>query len=494
MRITFVASECVPFSKTGGLADVVGALPAALAALGHTVDVILPRYRMTKPGPLEAAARDVTVPLSSGFKFVSLQRGEGKKGVQHFLVESPELFDRDGLYQAKDGQDYPDNPIRFAAFSLAAIEGMKRLGAPPDVIHCHDWQTSLVPVYLKKRYAADPFFRAASTLLTVHNLGYQGLYPADILPQISLDASLFNVAAMEFWGRVNYLKGGLVFADFINTVSRRYAAEIQTEEFGYGLEGVLHSRADRLAGILNGVDYEAWNPATDRLIPAQYSPANMAGKLASKKGLLARMGVANPVLGHPVIGIVSRFATQKGFDLIAELAPKLVEMDLYVVALGAGEPQYEQLFRQLAASYPQKFLVKVAYDNELAHQIEAGADMFLMPSRYEPCGLNQIYSLKYGTVPVVRATGGLDDTIQEFDGREGTGFKFEAYTAAALLEALNKAIAVYRQPQTWRLLMQNGMAKDFSWTVSARAYAGIYERLASERSRAGTNPAAASSN
>ncbi|MGH9396240.1 MAG: glycogen synthase GlgA [Terriglobia bacterium] len=484
MRIVFVASECVPFAKTGGLADVVGALPEALAVLGHEVEVIIPRYRMTQPGAVEPNASGITLPLRSGFKFASLQRGAVIKGVKHYLVECPELFDRGGLYQSKDGQDYPDNPLRFAAFSLAALEGMKRLGNPPDVIHCHDWQTSLVPIYLKKLYAQDPFFRRASTMLTVHNLGYQGLFPAEVLPQISLDAGLFNIDGMEFFGRVNYLKGGLIFSDFITTVSRRYAAEIQTAEFGYGLEGVLRSRANRLEGILNGVDYDAWNPATDKLIPAQYTAANTAGKLACKKALLARMGVSNPVLSYPVIGIVSRFAAQKGFDLIAHLAEKLVRMDIYVVALGAGEPQYEQLFRQLAADYPQKFLVKVAYDNELAHQIEAGAEIFLMPSRYEPCGLNQIYSLKYGTAPVVRATGGLDDTIQEFDGHEGTGFKFEDYSALALLDALEKAIGVYRQPAAWQRLMQNGMAKDFSWTVSAKSYAGIYERLSAKNAAA----------
>ncbi|MGH9435948.1 MAG: glycogen synthase, partial [Terriglobia bacterium] len=393
------------------------------------------------------------------------------------------------LYQSKDGQDYPDNPLRFAAFSLAALEGLKRLGTSPDVIHCHDWQTSLVPVYLKRLYARDPFFRGTSTMLTVHNLGYQGLYPAATLNQISLDGSLFNIEGMEFFGRVNYLKGGLVFSDFITTVSRRYAAEIQTAEFGCGLEGVLRSRANRLEGILNGVDYDAWNPATDKLIAARYTTTSMEGKLACKKALLTRMGVANPPLNQPLIGIVSRFATQKGFDLIAQLAPKLVQMDMVVVALGAGEPQYEQLFRQLAADYPQKFLVNVAYDNELAHQIEAGSDMFLMPSRYEPCGLNQIYSLKYGTVPVVRATGGLDDTIQEFDGDSGTGFKFEDYSAPALLAALEKAMQFYHQPPAWRRLMQNGMAKDFSWTVSARSYAGIYERLISEKAARRTNAA-----
>ncbi|MDE3181608.1 MAG: glycogen synthase GlgA [Acidobacteriota bacterium] len=477
MRIAFVASECVPFSKTGGLADVVGALPEALAALGHEVEVVIPRYRATPPGPVLPNGSDITLPLTYEFKFASLQRGAVIKRVQHHLVDCPELFDREGLYQSKDGLDYPDNPRRFAAFSFAALEGLKRLGNSPDVIHCHDWQTSLVPVYLKKLYARDPFFRGASSMLTVHNLGYQGLYPADVLRQISLDESVFNIEGMEFFGRINYLKGGLVFADAITTVSRRYAAEIQTSEFGYGLEGVLRNRSNRLTGILNGVDYDSWNPATDKLIPSTYTPSNLAGKQICKKALLMRMGVSNPVMTFPVIGIVSRFATQKGFDLIAQLAAKLVEMDIYIVALGTGEPQYEQLFRRLAAEYPRKFLVKVAYDNELAHQIEAGADMFLMPSRYEPCGLNQIYSLKYGTVPVVRATGGLDDTIQEFDGRAGTGFKFEEYSPEALHAALLKAVETYKQPGLWQVVMQNGMAKDFSWTVSARAYAALYEQL-----------------
>jgi starch synthase len=488
VRIAFVASECVPFSKTGGLADVVGALPEALAALGHEVEVVLPRYRMTQPGPIEPNAQNITLPLSSGYKYAALQTGAEIKGVRHHLVDCPELFEREGLYQTKEGADYADNAVRFAAFSFAALEGLKRVSSPPDVIHCHDWQASLVPVYLKKLYSRDPFFGRVSTILTVHNLGYQGLFPAEVLHQISLDGSIFTIDGVEFYGKVNLLKGGLVFSDFITTVSRRYAAEIQTPEFGCGLEGVLRNRAGRLEGILNGVDYDAWNPATDKLIPAHYTPASLEGKKACKKALLERMGVAKPDLSCPLIGIVSRFATQKGFDLIAHLAAKLARMDVGVVALGTGEPQYEQLFRQLALDYPQKFLVKVAYDNEIAHLIEAGADIFLMPSRYEPCGLNQIYSLKYGTVPVVRATGGLDDTIEEFDGKEGTGFKFLDYSALALLDALERAIGFYRQPAAWQRLMLNGMAKDFSWSVSAKAYAAIYQQLSAGKSRTNTGP------
>lgn len=487
MRIVFVASECVPFSKTGGLADVAGALPESLAALGHQVEVIIPRYRGTKPGELVPDTAGMTLPLNSGFRFASVQRGETIKSVKHCLVDCPEFFDREGLYQSKDGKDYPDNALRFAAFPLAAIEFLKRSSASPDVIHCHDWQTALLPVYLKTRYQNDSFFARTSTMLTIHNLGYQGLFGPEVLGDVTLDHALFNIDGLEFYGRVNYLKGGIVFSDFITTVSRKYAAEIQTTEFGCGLDGVLRSRAARLQGIMNGVDYDAWNPATDKLIAANYTPEKLDGKRACKKAVLERMGAADPALDRPVIGIVSRFATQKGFDLIAHLASDLTRMDVYVVALGTGEPQYEQLFREWAAAFPGKFLVKIAYDNSLAHQIEAGSDMFLMPSLYEPCGLNQIYSLKYGTVPVVRATGGLDDSIQEFDGTNGTGFKFSEYSAQALLGALERALAAYREPAKWRRLMQNGMKQDFSWNASARAYARIYEQLASS-ALAGTTP------
>ena len=282
--------------------------------------------------------------------------------------------------------------------------------------------------------------------------------------------------ALEFFGKVNLLKGAIVFSDFITTVSRKYAEEIQTPEYGFGLEGVLRNRADRLQGILNGVDYEPWDPSTDKLIAANYSPDNLKGKMLCKKALLERMGARQPVLNRPVIGVVSRFDRQKGFDLIADIAEQLMSMSLYIVALGTGDPTYEEFFRALAAKYPDKFLVKVAYDNTLAHQIEAGSDMFLMPSRYEPCGLNQIYSMKYGTTPIVRATGGLDDTVEPFDGRSGTGFKFSRYSPDALLSAIREAVETYHRPALWGQLMHNCMQKDFSWAVSAAEYAKIYER------------------
>ncbi len=476
MKVAFVASEGVPFSKTGGLADVVGALPKALASLGHEVEVILPRYRSTPQGASIPYAQSLTLPLGSGYKFAAVQDGGCTHRVQTYLIDCPEYFDRDGLYQQK-GEDYPDNAHRFAAFSMAALEFLERGATPPDIIHCHDWQTALVPIYLRNLYQEDGYFGKTSVLFTLHNLGFQGLFPPHLLPQISLHAGLFTVDALEYYGMVNLLKGGIIFSDFITTVSRKYAEEIQTPEFGYGLEGVIHSRADRLQGILNGVDYAEWDPATDKLLAANYTPANLPGKEACKKALLEKMGAQTPVLSRPVIGIVSRFTSQKGFDLIATIAEQLAALDLYIVALGTGEPAHEKLFRTMAAKYPEKFLVKIAYDNALAHQIEAGSDMFLMPSRYEPCGLNQIYSLKYGAVPIVRATGGLDDTIESFDGESGTGFKFQEYSPQALLATIHAALETYQTPEIWSRLLQNGMKEDFSWTTSARAYSHIYETL-----------------
>ncbi len=483
MKVAFVASEGVPFSKTGGLADVVGALPKALAALGHEVEVILPRYRVTAAGPAVPHAQSLTLPLGIGYKFAAVQDGGRAHQVQAYLVDCAAYFDREGIYQ-QNGADFPDNALRFAAFSMAALEFLKRDIAPPDIIHCHDWETSLVPIYLRNLYVGDKFFGATSVVLTIHNMGYQGIFPPHLLPQIGLHAGLFTIDGLEYYGNLNLLKGGIIFSDFITTVSRKYAEEIQTPEFGYGLEGVVRAHSARLKGILNGVDYEEWDPATDKLLAAHYSPADLKGKAACKKALLQKMGVAAPAPARPVIGIISRFASQKGFDLIAAIAEQLAALDAYIVVLGSGEQKFEDLFRDMALKHPDKVLVKIAYDNALAHQIEAGSDMFLMPSRYEPCGLNQIYSLKYGAVPVVRATGGLDDTIEPFDGKAGTGFKFDEYSPQALLGAIQAALDAYKTGNAWRSLMLNGMKKDFSWAASARAYAEIYESLRHSKVRA----------
>jgi starch synthase len=352
----------------------------------------------------------------------------------------------------------------------------------PDIFHCHDWQSALVPVLLRTSYADDPVFRSTHTVFTIHNIGYQGVFPPDTLPLLMLPWDLFTIDKMEFWGKVNFLKAALAFSDHLTTVSRKYAQEIQTSEYGFGLEGVLHSRAGSLSGIINGVDYEEWNPACDKFIVRTYSPENLAGKKECKYDLLRQFGLEKASMDLPVIGIVSRFVAQKGFDLIGEIASDLARMPLIVTALGSGDKEYQELLLRLNRQHPEKFAVKVAYDNALAHKIEAGADMFLMPSRYEPSGLNQMYSLKYGTVPLVRATGGLDDTIEPWDpaAGKGTGFKFNAYSGVALLNCIHEALRAYKDQPGWFNLMQNGMKKDFSWKASAREYVKIYERLASK--------------
>jgi len=476
MRIAFVASECVPFSKTGGLADVVGALPPALAALGHDVEVYLPKYRQTKLSSPRTLLRSLTVPFDGEYRFCSVLDGGTHSGVKFYFIDYPPYFDREQLYGTPAG-DYSDNAERFALFSRAALEASKIFGAP-EVFHCHDWQSALLPILLKTIYAEDPAFRAVPTVFTIHNMGYQGLFPAEVLPLLMLPWDLFTIDKMEFYGKANFLKGALVFADYITTVSRKYSQEIQTPEYGFGLEGVLRSRAATVSGILNGVDYEVWSPQTDTFIKAHYSPDDLSGKQACKQDLLASFGVTNPNLRLPVIGIVSRFAAQKGFDLIAQVIERLAREEMIIVALGTGDKEYEDLFRRMNQQFPQKILVRIGFDNALAHKIEAGSDMFLMPSRYEPCGLNQIYSLKYGTVPVVRATGGLDDTIEPWDPRtrRGTGFKFSDYTGDALLATIRQALAAFKDQTGWQTLMRNGTAKDFSWANSAREFVRVYEK------------------
>jgi len=477
MHIAFVASECVPFSKTGGLADVVGALPRALAAAGHQVSVYLPRYRQTKLTDAQTVVRSITIPFDDHYRFCSVVSGGNHSGIRFYFVEYPDFFDRDALYGTSAG-DYPDNAERFALFSRAVLEASKILGVP-HVFHCHDWQSALIPVLLRTQYAEDPAFREVATVFTIHNMGYQGLFPPDILPLLSLPWDLLAISKMEFFGQVNFLKGALVYSDFITTVSKKYSQEIQTAEYGFGLEGVLRDRAATVTGILNGVDYDEWSPQTDKFTAAKYSPQDLSGKTKDKQDLLNAFGVVNADPKLPVIGIVSRFAAQKGFDLIAQIADRLAREEMIILALGAGDKAYEELFLRLNKQFPNKIAVKVAYDNAIAHKIEAGADMFLMPSRYEPCGLNQIYSLKYGTVPIVRATGGLDDTIEPWDARtgKGTGFKFTEYNGESLLLTVREALKAFRDQTSWQVLMRNGMTKDFSWNASAREYGKIYERV-----------------
>lgn len=478
MRILMAASEGVPFSKTGGLADVVGALPQAIARLGHEVALVLPRYRMTKLPEARTAVASLTIPVGQKLHFPAVLEGPPLDGARTFFIDYPPYFDRDALYGTPEAGDHPDNPERFTLFSRAVLETAKAL-FPPDVIHCHDWQSAMVPVLLNTLYADDPAFKSVGTLFTIHNLGYQGLFPPDVLAHLGLGWDLFQTERLEFWGKVNFLKGAVVYSNYINTVSKKYAQEIQTEEYGFGLQGLLRRRTDVVTGILNGVDYAQWNPGNDRFLAAHFTPEKLEGKRACKKDLLEQFKLPAKNLARPLVGIVSRFTAQKGADLIAQVADQLTQEDFYLVALGTGDAEYEQLFRRLAQEYPEKIAVRIAYDNTLAHKIEGGADMFLMPSRYEPCGLNQIYSLKYGTIPVVRATGGLDDTIEPYDPATGagTGFKFHDYTGQALLDTLRAALQAYKNREGWTGLMRNAMAKDFSWDASAREYAGLYQRI-----------------
>lgn len=463
-----VSSEAAPYAKTGGLADVVGALPEALQQLGHEVAVLLPRYKTT----LDRATRRVTdtfpVQLGPFAWYPSVYTTEEPS--PFFFLDMPDFYQRDGLYGDRAG-DFGDNDLRFGLLSLATFEFARRLFRP-DILHCHDWQAGLVPAYLREFLANDPNFYQTKTLMTIHNLGYQGLFPKSAMDRLGLPPWVFRPDLVEFFGNVSLLKAGLVYADALSTVSPRYAQEIQALEQGFALDGLLRARSRDLYGILNGVDYHQWNPETDPAIPQHYSAEDLSGKADCKRELLKEFGLADAPLDRPLIGIVSRLTSQKGADLIAQAAPQLFARNVSLVVLGSGEPQFEALFRQLRESYPDRVGVFLGYNDGLAHRIEAGADIFLMPSRYEPCGLNQIYSLRYGTVPVVRATGGLDDTID----RE-TGFKFYDYSAEALLESMGDCLAAWEDKNRWTAIMRAGMRRDFSWMASAVQYDRLYRRL-----------------
>jgi starch synthase len=480
MHIAFAASEGVPFAKTGGLADVVGALPPEIVKLGHSVTAYMPLYTRVRNriGEQPYAIRSITVPFRHYNRYAGVVNGGLHHGVQYYFIECPDLFDRAELY-GPSGGDYPDNAERFGFFSRAVLEATKQLGIP-DVFHVHDWQTGMIPVYLRTTFADDPALGKVPTVMTIHNAAYQGTYPPSTTEQLLLPWNVFTLDKVEQFDRFNFLKGGLVFADLLTTVSQKYAEEIQTAEFGWGLEGVLRDRSKDLYGILNGVDYSKWNPAKDGNLAAHYTSENLEGKKECRKDLLHAFGLDGVSETTAVIGIVSRFATQKGFDMVAQISEQLMDRDVVVVAIGTGEPVFESFFRGWAFRYPNQVSVRIAYDEIMSHKIEAGSDIFLMPSRYEPCGLNQIYSLKYGTVPVVRATGGLDDTIKEWDAKtgSGTGFKFQGYDARDLLAEVDRALAAFQDKQAWVRLMRNGMRQDFGWDNSAREYMKVYEMCA----------------
>lgn len=470
-RILMVTPEAAPYAKTGGLADVLGALPAALAAIGEEVAVVLPRYGSVNIPNAERIWN--AMPVNAGpHRYILAIDQVIDRGVRYLFVDCPELYSRPGIY-GEHGVDYPDNYLRFAVLNLAAI-GVARDIFRPDIFHGHDWPAGLLGPYIYEGFGHDPTFFGAKFMLTLHNVGYQGLFPASVIGDIGLHPNLLHPGGLEFWGRLNFLKAGIVWADAITTVSPTYAKEIQTPEFGYGLDGLLLDRANRVHGILNGADYQEWDPRVDSLIAANYSPEDLSGKWQGKKALLEEFNL--PVeKSRPVIGIVSRFVHQKGFDMLGPVVPQLIDElaeDFAIVALGSGEAAIEQDFRDMAAEYPRHFALQIGYNHALSHRIIAGSDMFLMPSLYEPCGLGQIYALRYGSVPIARATGGLEDTIDET-----TGFKYQDQTPEELLGAMRAALAAWKDPIAWRQRMLRGMRKDFSWDASALEYQKLYRSM-----------------
>jgi 1,4-alpha-glucan branching enzyme len=478
LHVVMVSSEIIPFAKTGGLADMTAALASALEQLGYTVSLIMPAYRCVFDAgvPLEETGIRVTVPVCGRPEVGEVLTARMSEGINVHLIRSDRYFDRPHLYGTPEG-DYSDNAERFAFFNRAALE---LLGAirPPDVLHAHDWQASLAIAFLKTQPDRYPGLATIGTVFTVHNLGYQGLFSADNWRFLELDQGYFSRECLEFYGKINFLKAGLVFADFITTVSPSYAREIQTQEYGVGLEGVFQKRSKELVGILNGADYEVWNPSTDPYLARNFDAGDLSGKQICKGDLqdLFRLD-RNPNI--PLLAIVSRLAAQKGLDLIEAALDRLLERDVQLILLGSGDRRYQDCFREAALRYPGRVGVRIGFDEVLAHKIEAGADMFLMPSRYEPSGLNQFYSLRYGTIPVVRATGGLKDSVIEFDSsREcGNGFLFESYNSSALLEVVDRALAAFKQKAVWAKLMKNAMSCDYSWGRSASDYAALYTTL-----------------
>jgi len=478
MKILLAASEVVPFAKTGGLADVAGALPLALEGLGEEVIIVLPRYKTISDSKfkIQRLKEDISYSVI------------GNK-IKVYFIENDAYFNRDGLYGDKSG-DYKDNLERFSYYSKRTLQLLKEInfsrptvtmsgGIPPkaekpDIIHVHDWQASLIPVYLKALYADEDFYRNIKTILTVHNIGYQGLFPKEEFPKLGLDWSLFNMEGLEFYGKINILKGGMEFCDIINTVSPTYSEEIQSKEFGFGLEGVLNKRRNSVFGILNGLDYSIWNPQTDKFIARNYSSQTIEDKYKNKEDLqrLCRLPIRIDV---PLLGIVSRLAEQKGFDILAEAIESICKMELQLIILGTGDLKYHLILEEKAKKYPKVISLHLKFDDVLAHNIYAGSDIFLMPSKYEPCGLGQLISLRYGTMPLVFKTGGLADTVNK-----DNGFIFDKYTKEELIKTVKKATKAFENRERWKEMAIGAMQYNFSWEQAAKKYLQLYAKAKSQ--------------
>jgi len=486
-EIVFIASEMVPYCKTGGLADVIGALPQELSKQKANVTVFIPYYRHVmewaeKNGVEPEICVDELKFFLPGYTQSACAREiKHESGMRVIFIDYPSAYDRDELY-TEGGSDYDDNLTRYAVFAKAALETCKTLKIQPDIVHAHDWQAAMAMVYLKSHYEHDSFFENTKAVLTIHNLGYQGRFPGNKYQGLDLPWDYFSLDGLEYFGQVNVLKGGIIYSDAVTTVSPTYSKEIQTKEFGAGLDEVLTVRSEKITGILNGVDYSQWDPSADKLIPAKFTPDNLKGKWKCREELRSEVGL--PDGKGPLIGMISRLAEQKGFELLINAMKKIVKLDCQLVVLGTGDPHYHNELEKAAKKFPKNVAVKLAFSNELAHKIEAGSDIFLMPSRYEPCGLNQLYSLRYGTVPVVSSTGGLKDTVvnvspAKLKKGQATGFVMQSFSANSLFNTVKKAATLFRDdPKAWQSLMIAGMNKDFSWPSQAKEYMKLYKSLA----------------
>jgi len=485
LRVLFVTPEAVPFAKTGGLADVAGALPKYLQPLGCEMILVMPFYRKVRQSgaPIEFLGEELEISIGDEVFQAEIYRGSLVPGIPVYFIGRDEFFDREYLYSTPKG-DYFDNAERFIFFSKAVLQLCHHLNISPDIIHHHEWQTGLIPAYLQSTHRHDPLFSQTAVVFTIHNIAYQGLFRKEKFHLTGLPLEMYHPEGIEFWERINFMKAGIVYADVINTVSKKYSQEIQTPEFGYGLDGILRKRREDLYGILNGVDYGQWDPSRDPYLVAHYDVNDLSGKKECKRDLLQGLGLPSSLEKVPLIGMISRLTDQKGFDLLMEILDELFSLEMGFVLLGTGEQKYHDLFHQVAKKYPEKAAIRITFDEALAHKIEAGSDLFLMPSKYEPCGLNQIYSLRYGTIPIVRATGGLDDTITNYDPAtgKGNGFKFIPYDAKEFLNQIKRAIHFYFQPEHWSRLIRNAMTSDFSWQRSAEEYLQLY-RLALNKKR-----------
>lgn len=477
-----ISPEAAPLARTGGLGDVLGALPQALAQRGHEVSIFIPKYASIATGTVKLTSTGISPVVNLGgttttFTLDRVNSAEHTPAV--YLVGNRQFFDRPDLYvDSRTGSDYVDNDQRFALFSLACLEAIRLLAQKVDIIHLHDWQAALVPAFLKTRFLGEPVFANVKTILTIHNIGYQGMFPGERFQQLGLPEGYFYpvTGPVEFFGKVNFLKAGIVLSDRVTTVSETYAREIQqSDEYGFGLEGVLRNRGADVVGILNGVDYSIWSPGRDRRIPRQYGLKNLSGKRECRTELVREAGL--PVREKsPLIGMITRLADQKGLDLLAESVDELFALPIQMIVLGTGDQKYHELLTLWEKRYPDKLKVYLTFNDALAHRIEAGADLFLMPSKYEPCGLNQMYSLRYGTIPIVRRTGGLADTVVDYDpqSRTGTGFVFDEYSGEAMVDAIRRAIEVFPKKRKWNEILKAGMTADFSWGMSAAKYESLY--------------------